>query len=206
MALPKLPPIKIDPLTNKAYGFPKRGDKRRMKPTVLACVHITGNAHNQGSNAAQNERNFANRPDSPGPSAHFYLDRDGGGVKAINYKTFAAWSNGDLDHPNLANAGVKRVVSSHAHGYNPNESFVVEIECVGYAEVAGQITPAQIRRLGRIIARASAWSNLPINRNTVLAHADIDSVNRANCPALPRLRETTMNKIIAQAKAFKKTL
>ncbi len=31
-------------LTNKAYGYPTRGAKRRRKPTILACLHQTANA------------------------------------------------------------------------------------------------------------------------------------------------------------------
>lgn len=30
-------------LTNKAYGFPARGARRRMKAPILACIHVTGN-------------------------------------------------------------------------------------------------------------------------------------------------------------------
>ena len=32
------------PLTNKAYGYPTRGSRRRRKPTILACLHQTANA------------------------------------------------------------------------------------------------------------------------------------------------------------------
>jgi hypothetical protein len=31
-------------LTNKAYGYPTRGARRRRKPTILACLHQTTNA------------------------------------------------------------------------------------------------------------------------------------------------------------------
>ena len=31
-------------LTNKAYGYPTRGARRRRTPTILACLHQTGNA------------------------------------------------------------------------------------------------------------------------------------------------------------------
>jgi len=51
--------ITVNHLTNKAYGFPVRGAARRIRPKVLACIHITDNPNNQGSNAALNERNYA---------------------------------------------------------------------------------------------------------------------------------------------------
>jgi hypothetical protein len=49
-------------LTNKAYGYPTRGARRRRKPTILACLHQTANA----KATAMQERNYANRPDSHG--------------------------------------------------------------------------------------------------------------------------------------------
>ena len=32
-------------LTNRAYGYPTRGAKRRRRPTILACLHQTANDH-----------------------------------------------------------------------------------------------------------------------------------------------------------------
>ena len=49
-------------LTNKAYGYPRRGARRRRKPTILACLHQTANA----KATAIQERNYANRTGSPG--------------------------------------------------------------------------------------------------------------------------------------------
>ena len=46
-------------LTNKAYGYPTRGARRRRKPTILACLHQTANA----TATAIQERNYANRVD-----------------------------------------------------------------------------------------------------------------------------------------------
>ena len=60
-------------LTNKAHGYPTRGTRRRRKPTILACLHQTSNA----TATAIQERNYANRAGSWGPSATAYIDRDG---------------------------------------------------------------------------------------------------------------------------------
>ena len=65
-------------LTNKAYGYPTRGARRRRKPTILACLHQTSNA----TATAIGERNYANRAGSWGPSATAYVDRDGTIVRA----------------------------------------------------------------------------------------------------------------------------
>ena len=83
-------------LTNKAYGYPTRGARRRRKPTILACLHQTANAHA----TARQERDYANRAGSPGPSATAYGDRDGTVVRAIDPAKYAAWSQGDVASPN----------------------------------------------------------------------------------------------------------
>ena len=75
-------------LTNKAYGYPRRGARRRRKPTILACLHQTANA----KATAMQERNYANRTGSPGPSATAYIDRDGTIVRAVGPAKYAAWS------------------------------------------------------------------------------------------------------------------
>ncbi len=83
-------------LTNKAYGYPTRGARRRRKPTILACLHQTANARA----TAMQERTYANRTGSWGPSATAYIDRDGTIVRAIDPAKYAAWSQGDVAHPN----------------------------------------------------------------------------------------------------------
>ena len=83
-------------LTNKAYGYPTRGARRRRKPTILACLHQTANA----TATAIGERTYANRAGSAGPSATAYIDRDGTIVRAIDPTKYAAWSQGDVASPN----------------------------------------------------------------------------------------------------------
>lgn len=78
-------------LTNKAYGYPDRGDQRRMAPRRLVCIHATYNP-NTPLATAQQERDYANRTGSNGPSAHSYLNRDGTFVHAIDPVKYAAWS------------------------------------------------------------------------------------------------------------------
>lgn len=188
--------LTVDLLTNQAYGFP-RGGKRRVKPVALLCLHITGNSSNLGPDAAQNERNYANRPGSVGPSAHTYLDRDGTGVLAIT-TDYTAWSNGDLNAPNPVTA--KTVLDLVAKGYNANEAYVREIECVGFPSTA-PITDAQVATVVDLLRSDAKAFGLPINRQTVSAHADLNSVDRANCPVVPAQREALLSRIIALANA-----
>jgi len=49
-------------LTNKAYGSPTRGARRRRKRTILARLHQTANA----KAIAIGERTYANQIGSPG--------------------------------------------------------------------------------------------------------------------------------------------
>lgn len=97
-------------LTNKAYGYPTRGARRRRKPTILACLHQTANA----KATAMQERNYANRTDSHGPSATAYIDRDGTVVRAIDPAKHAAWSQGDVEHPNTKIPTIAAAVASGA--------------------------------------------------------------------------------------------
>ena len=83
-------------LTNRAYGYPTRAARRRRKPTILACLYQTANAHA----TARQERDYANRAGSPGPSATAYVDRCGTVVRAIDPAKHAAWSQGDVASPN----------------------------------------------------------------------------------------------------------
>lgn len=190
------------PITNKAYGYPTRGSQRRIQPRIIGVVHITGNANNQGPHAARNERDYANRKDSNGPSAHYYIDRDGGGIKAINVEKYAAWSNGDLDNPDTSNAGIREILRLKAKGYNPNEVVGVEIELVGYSKSAGQPTAAQLETCAQLLARYARTYHLPINRDTILTHADINSVDRPNCAFIKATREAQMKKLIARVNAI----
>jgi len=111
-------------LTNKAYGYPTRGARRRRKPTILACLHQTANA----KATAIQERNYANRANSWGPSATAYINRDGTVVRAIDPLKCAAWSQGDVAHPNLK---LPTIAAAVASGVNMNEWVCESIECSG---------------------------------------------------------------------------
>lgn len=197
--------IEVKRFTNSAFGFP-RGEPRRIKPVALACIHITGNRRTSEmdeevpGSGARAEWSFANRRDSNGPSAHLYVARDGSAIEAINPTRFAAWSNGDVTEPDLDNPGITRAVSFRTKGFNTNEAYWEEIECVG----AGMfpLTDAQIETCARRIAHRSQLSGLPINRTTVHGHWQINGVNRQNCPAPRDTHEERLETIIRRARAI----
>jgi hypothetical protein len=178
--------ITPSPLTNGS-AWP-----RALKPTVLLCAHITANM----GTAAQ-QVHYANRPNSPGPSAHDYLDPDGSGLEALDPAHYCAWSNGDVQGPNLSIPTVRAAVVA---GVNPNKIVYREVECVG--DGAHQVTPGQMEQLAQFVAADSLTTGLPINRSTVGTHADWNSVTRNNCAFRPSNREQSLANIIGRANAI----
>ena len=181
------------PLTNKAYGYPTRGAKRRRKPTILACLHQTSNA----TAAAIQERNYANRAGSAGPSATAYIDRDGTIIRAIDPAKYAAWSQGDVAHPNTK---IPTIVAAVASGVNMNEWVHESIECSGAGPEP--LTDAQFESVAQLVAAASRALGLPVNRSTVVVHADINGVSRRSDPWPPATREARVKRVIARANAI----
>lgn len=194
------------PLTNSAYGYPKRGDERRITPFILAVVHVTDNATNQGSDAVENEWTYANRPNSTGPSAHVYLGRDGNGYIAIDPKKYAAWSNGILNEPNTKLATINKVIELKASsGINPNECCYYEIEDVGVPGTR-PVTSLQHSQIADLIAQASIDLGVEISRETVVTHTDFDAVNRITCAYSASTREARLAELINLAAERKKSL
>jgi hypothetical protein len=191
------------PLTNGAYGYPSRGDERRMAPRRLVCVHATYNTSTPLATARQ-ERDYANRPGSNGPSAHSYLNRDGTWVHAIDPK-YAAWSNGALRSPKIAVPGIPEVVALRAAGGNPNEDYYREIEtCARYPDLP--ITAEQRQALAEQIARDSLTTGLAISRSTVHLHSDLDTEQRPHCPVPSKDAEAWVGDLIRAARESRLTM
>ncbi len=181
------------------YGGRPAGTTRRTKPSILICIHITGNADNLGINAAQRERDYANSH-SGGPTAHDYVNRDGTVIHALNADLYAAWSNGGVngyssDAPDI----VAKVKAGKLAGFNPNELYYREIECVGAS--SSPITKEQKLTIAQMIAADSKRTGLPIGRATVGLHRDINTVDRPHCPFATNWA-VQVNQIINLAKAI----
>ena len=190
--------VSVQHLTNQAFGFP-RGHARRVKAVALAVIHVTGNSRTAAMDphaGAQAERDYANRAGSHGPSATHYIARDGWAIEAIG-SGYAAWSNGDVNHPHLSNPGVARAVAFRSKGYNVNEAYWVELECVGSG--THPITPDQRQTAASLIASMAKLSGLPVNRETVHGHWEINGVDRQNCPCPPSQHEAFLADIIGRA-------
>ena len=118
---------------------------------------------------------------SNGPSAHYYVARDGWAIEAIDPASYAAWSNGDVASPNTANAGIAKVLALRGKGYNANEAYWLEFECVGYGSTY-PITKAQKQFCATRIAAMANAKGLPVTRATVHGHSGLNSVYAAELP------------------------
>jgi hypothetical protein len=168
-------------LTNKAYGYPTRGARRRRKPTILACLHQTANARA----TAMQERNYANRAGSWGPSATAYIDRDGTVVRAIDPAKYAAWSQGDVASPNRK---IPTIAAVCASGVNMNEWVRQSIECSGAG--TEPYTDAQFEAVAHLVAAASKALGAQIcSQNST---PGVGLCVRAPCAAGPSCRRDSL--------------
>lgn len=196
----------VQHLTNGAYGYPDGQQRYDVPPIALACVHITANSNTAANpdlhRAAQDERDYANRANSGGPSAHYYVARDGWAIEAIDPDKYAAWSNGDLKTPNLANPGIKAVATADG---NPNEAYWLEFENVGYGSTY-PVTVAQRNFMAERIAQMSIAKDMQISRATVHGHWEINGTDKPNCPSAGTGREAWLDDLVRRAQAEREEL
>jgi hypothetical protein len=141
------------------------------------------------------EATYSNR-DGSGASFTFVTNRDGSIVQCLDPVSQTPWTNGDVNQPS---ARVQRIMSAHP-GHNFNEFCFMTCENVAYLD-RDPINAKQQETLAQLVAWGSKVSGLPINRDTVLGHRDINSVTRHNCPTTGDL-DKFLGGIIARAKAI----
>jgi LysM repeat protein len=83
---------------------------------------------------------------------------------------------------------------------NMNEWVHESIECSGSG--TEPYTDSQFEAVARLVVAAHKATGLPINRSTVVVHADINSVSRRSDPWPPATREARVKRIIARANAI----
>jgi LysM repeat protein len=87
-----------------------------------------------------------------------------------------------------------------ASGVNQNEWVHESIECSGAG--TRPYTDAQFESVAQLVAAASRALGIPVNRSTVVVHADINSVSRRSDPWPPATREARVKWVIARANAI----
>ena len=118
-------------------------------------------------------------------------------MRAIDPVRYAAWSQGDVAHPNTK---IPTIAAAVASGVNMNEWVHESIECSGAGPEP--FTDAQFESVARLVVAAHKATGLPINRSTVVVHADINSVSRRSDPWPPATREARVKGVIARANAI----
>ena len=81
-----------------------------------------------------------------------------------------------------------------------NEWVFESIECSGSG--TERFTDAEFESIARLVAAASRALGLPVNRSTVVVHADINSVSRRSDPWPPATREASVKRVISRANAL----
>lgn len=170
-----------------------------LRPTPLpdegfSVVHQTGNMQLPSADGEitwrQTDRGLQN-------SATFFVNRDGSVRQALGDPLhMAPWANGDVQQPDLGNP---RIADAVRAGVNPNLRTLVAIENVAF-DIAGTgdapITPAQEYADAAIIRYFHARAGIPVSRETVIGHYQINGTDRPNCPAVDK---SVIDRIVALA-------
>jgi len=195
---------------NTSYGYPQ-GQKRRIRPSVLMVVHITGNpdtaAMPEGitpGTGTYQEWKYVSSANYKQNSAHMFVARDGNVIELFDAYDYAAWNNGDLKEPETSWPAIKRIVSQPQN--NPNEFCLREVECTG-STGNYELTAEQMETVAWISAKDSIQTGFPIIRgDTVLTHADFNSVDRANCAFKASTREARLARLCGRAAEIRQQL
>ncbi|HEX5501124.1 MAG TPA: peptidoglycan recognition family protein [Thermomicrobiales bacterium] len=157
------PAIVSNPSPNRGYnnGFTHR-------PEAI-CWHITEGTNSLG---------WLRSPQS-GASANYLIDRDGT-IHELVPPTESAWANGRVQQPNTRNP---LIAGWRQEGCNFNQR-TVSIEHEGFSshDKGGSLTAAQVASTVALTAWLCARFNIAPDETHIVRHADIDSVDRPNCP------------------------
>lgn len=181
------------------WGYPM-GSLRPVPAATDAygVVHITANLA-----TALGEVSWRLNDPALQNSATFFVNRDGSVIQALaDPLRMDPWSNGDVRSPDLSNPRIARMVRA---GVNANERTLVSIENVGNETAWGSvpggypITDAQVETNARIFAHYFPKAKVPISRETIIGHYQLNSVSRLNCPGRDK---RVIDRIVARAQAI----
>jgi N-acetyl-anhydromuramyl-L-alanine amidase AmpD len=131
------------------------------------CLHVA-----EGDRAGV--LSWFNNPASDA-SAHFLVNKDGTVWQFVDTDD-TAWANGVVNAPDLT---LPWLADCLRRGQNPNRlTIAVETE----RRWREPLTEPQYAALVALLRELLARYGLPADREHVVPHAAIDSVNRANCP------------------------
>lgn len=117
-------------------------------------------------------------------------------MRAIDPVKYAAWCQGNVAHPTTR---IPTIAAAVASGVNMNEWVHESIECSGTGPEP--FTDAQFESVAHVAAAASKALGIPVNRSTVVVHADINSVSQRSDPWPPATREARVKQLIYRGRA-----
>lgn len=173
------------------WGYPL-GSPRPTPPAskAFSVIHITGNSRLP---SADGEVTWRQTDPDIQNSATFFVNRDGSVVQALGDPLHMdPYANGDVERPDTKNPRIAAVVADRV---NANERTLVAIENVGF-EPGSPLTAAQVRTCAAIVRYYHAKAGVPVNRETVIGHYQLNSVDRPNCPAVDK---SVIDEIVALA-------
>lgn len=166
MSMPEM----IDDYTPVNYGAGRGG-----RSPLGIVLHITDSSPS-GINPDGGAVGWFHNPASR-VSAHYVVRIDGAIARVVREEDWA-WANGVVAGPDLGNPLVRRWVEG---GINPNlETISIEIAGRPGAALPAAQWAAAVWLVGDICTRR----RIPRDRDHVIGHYQIDSVNRARCPSL----------------------
>jgi hypothetical protein len=183
--------MSIFPGISATYWNTRATANRRVKPFILAAIHITDNS---ALMSAMNEAIYSNRVGT-GASFTFVNNRNGTTVQCLHPEWQIPFTNGSW---NRANRNLWTVNYAIQYGIGANDSTFMTIENVGRESIGAPLTDAQIEKCAQLIAHGSKLTGIKPSRATVLGHRDYDSYNRYNCPTRGNL-DYLLGRIINRA-------
>lgn len=147
-----------------------------FKPEIIV-VHIS-------TSTLESMDSWFGQPSS-NASAHYGVGKDGVTVHQYVEEELAAWANGRVVNPSF---------KLYKYGVNPNK-YTISIENEGKDLSAAP--EAQMNLLGDLIRDVAARWKIPLDRDHIIGHFEVDGVNKSRCPSVDH---TIMDRIVAAAK------
>jgi N-acetyl-anhydromuramyl-L-alanine amidase AmpD len=141
---------------------PNFSEREGYKPELIV-IHISA-----GSLTSMDS--WFNTPNSQA-SAHYGVGKDGVTVHQYVQEDKKAWHAGRVNNPSF---------TLYKPGINPN-LYTIGIENEGLDLDKAPVE--QIRTLCELIKDIAARWNIPLDREHIIGHFQIDAINRPNCPS-----------------------
>lgn len=125
-----------------------------------------------------------------GVSSHFGVGKNGEVHQYVPIQQ-TAWTNGIVNNPSF------RLFKPNV---NPNK-YTITIECEGYDLKDAPET--QLKTISELLQRLGAEYNIPLDRDHIIGHYQVDNKKKPNCPATDK---SVLDKLVEMCKDEEVTL